>query len=91
MEIQVHAESEASFRVELLWGQKVRSYRVQVPQAALARYGGGASAEALLCESFRFLLEREGPDDILRSFEIGVIERYFPEYPSEIRRRLAGG
>jgi hypothetical protein len=30
--------------------------------------------------SFEFLLEREPPSSILKTFELSVIERYFPEY-----------
>src|SRR5271170_7501377 len=51
--------------------------------------GGKASAERLIEESFRFLLERESNTSILRSFRITDIGRYFPEYELEIRRRLA--
>ena len=36
-----------------------------------------------------FLLERESPSSILRSFSLDVIERYFPEYRVEMSRRLA--
>jgi hypothetical protein len=50
---------------------------------------GKASAEHLIEESFRFLLERESNTSILRSFRITDISRYFPEYEREIRRRLA--
>ena len=51
--------------------------------------GAKTSAERLIEESFRFLLERESNTSILRSFHITDISRYFPEYESEIRRRLA--
>ena len=37
----------------------------------------------------RCLLEREPKESILARFDLPVIERYFPEYPHEIRRRLA--
>ena len=50
----------------------------------------GATPEALVAESFRFLLEREPPDSILRSFELPIIGRYFGDYADEIRRRMAG-
>jgi len=49
---------------------------------------GETTAEALVRESFRFLLEREPKESILRSFDLTVISRYFPEYEREIRRRL---
>ena len=49
---------------------------------------GGASPEDLVAESFRFLLERESKESILRSFDLMVIGRYFPEYRREIVKRL---
>ena len=49
---------------------------------------GEASPEALVSESFRFLLEREPKESILSSFDLTVISRYFPEYEREIAKRL---
>jgi len=43
----------------------------------------------LIRESFRFLLEREPVGSILQSFDLSVIQRYFPEYRDEIRRRTS--
>ena len=43
----------------------------------------------MLIESFEFLPEREPKEAILSRFELPVIGHYFPEYPAEIRRRLA--
>ncbi len=48
----------------------------------------GASPEELVLESFRFLLEREPRDAILRRFELPVITRYYADYEEAIRRRL---
>ena len=45
--------------------------------------------ERLVTETFRFLLEREPVSSILSSFDLTVVARYFPEYPAEIRARLA--
>jgi len=67
------------------------SHRVRVTQADLERFGGGASAEALLEQSFRFLLEREPNTSILATFNLPVIGTYFPEYETEIRQRLRHG
>lgn len=47
-----------------------------------------ADVETLLNRSFEFLLDREPNTSILRSFELTVIERYFPEYPTEIKKAL---
>lgn len=64
-------------------------HRVRMSQADHARYGvPGVTPERLLEESFRFLLEREPATSILSRFDLSVIERYFPEYSEEIRRRL---
>lgn len=50
--------------------------------------GGRVPPEALVRESFGFLLEREPKEAILRRFELTVIGRYFPEFEAELRRRL---
>ncbi|MEE8163681.1 MAG: hypothetical protein V3T92_06720 [Anaerolineae bacterium] len=50
--------------------------------------GAKASPEALVTESFRFLLEREPKESLLGSFDLMVIGRYFPEYRREIMKRL---
>ena len=43
-----------------------------------------ATPEQLAQASFEFLLEREPKESILRSFELPVIARYFPEYERRI-------
>ena len=43
----------------------------------------------LVTESFRFLLEREPRESILRTFELPVIGRYFPDWEEQVRTRLA--
>jgi hypothetical protein len=64
-------------------------HRVTLRKADYERLSGGkAEPEALVTESFRFLLEREPKESILRSFNLTVIGRYFPEYEREIVRRL---
>ena len=65
-------------------------HEVTVDRATLADLAPGATPEALVDASFRFLLEREPPDSILRRFELPIIGRYFADYPDEIRRRMAG-
>jgi hypothetical protein len=45
--------------------------------------------ERLVEETFDYLLEREPKESILASFELPVVERYFPGYRDEMRRRLA--
>ena len=65
-------------------------HEVSVAGGVLQRLAPGAADPAQLVEaSFGFLLEREPRESILRSFELPMIGRYFPEYESEIRSRLA--
>jgi hypothetical protein len=44
--------------------------------------------EVLIEQSFRFLLEHEPKESILREFDLPLIGHYFRNYESEIRRRL---
>ncbi len=70
-------------------GGALSKHTVTVSSAGLARLAPRSGEPAALVRaSFEFLLEREPPTSILRTFEIGVIARYFPEYEAEIRRRL---
>jgi hypothetical protein len=61
-------------------------HAVEVSRAELDRWGRGRSAEELVRESFRFLLERESKESILREFKLSVITRYFPDYERAITR-----
>ena len=45
---------------------------------------GRLSHTELLKKSFEFLLQCEPNTSILRSFDLSVISRYFPEYEQEI-------
>jgi hypothetical protein len=63
-------------------------HRVRVAKEDIERLAGGRSAEELLQESIRFLLEREPNTSILPSFDLPVIGHYFPEYEREIQTRL---
>lgn len=64
------------------------THEVEVTDEDLSRYSPGVQVEPLVEASFRFLLEREPREAILRRFALPVIERYFPEYAAEIGRRL---
>jgi hypothetical protein len=58
---------------------------VTVKPADLTRWDGGSDRDAvqsLVARSFDFLLEREPPTAILATFDLSVIQRYFPEYDS---------
>jgi hypothetical protein len=61
-------------------------HAVEVLRAELDRWGRGRSAEELVRESFRFLLDREPKESILREFKLSVITRYFPDYDRAMTR-----
>jgi hypothetical protein len=62
-------------------------HTVRVRRDDLARLDPAAADPSdLVHRSFAFLLEREPPESILRSFDLTMIGRYFPEYESAIRR-----
>ena len=48
--------------------------------------GERVSCEALIKKSFEFLLEREPNTSILSSFDLTVINQYFPEYERFIQK-----
>ena len=49
---------------------------------------GPTDIEGLVRETFAFLLERESRTSILPRFDLNDVSRYFPEYPSEIGKRI---
>ena len=67
-------------------GGTVSEHTVDVATSDVQRLAPRWSVEDLVKRSFEFLLEREPPSSILRSFRLPDIERYFPEYSGAIRR-----
>ena len=68
-------------------GRGTSSHEVTVGPSDVERYAPGSTPENLLRASFQFLLECEPKESILRTFDLSVIERYFPEFPRIIRQR----
>ena len=68
------------------WSGETR-YQVTMSAATFERLSGGsATPEECMHAAFRFLLDREPKDSILRRFDVSVIERYFPEFFREFPR-----
>jgi len=78
------------FRVEVREGQGATTHQVTVPERIDETLElREDDLQRVVRESFRFLLEREPATSILRQFSLSDISRYFPEYPSELERRLS--
>jgi hypothetical protein len=89
-DISITPLAPRAFRVEVREGQRETTHQVTVPERLGERLElGEDDLESVVLESFRFLLEREPATSILRQFSLGDISRYFPEYPSELERRLS--
>jgi hypothetical protein len=81
--IEVSAIEARRYRVRAGGG----SFEVRADETLAAELGA-PNLEALVRASFEFLLERESVSSILPSFELTVIERYFPEWRATMRRRF---
>lgn len=85
--IQVDRMNDDTFTVTVTNGGKT-THRVTLPDDYHARLtGGGTPKEDLIRRSFEFLLERESKESILSSFELSVIQQYFPDYEKTIAAR----
>ena len=87
--VSVDRVREHTYSVVVADGGGRSVHEVTVRPVDVERYAPGAPAERLIEASFVFLLEREPKEAILSRFDLPAIERYFPEYPREIRRRLS--
>ena len=89
MQIDVSHEHGNTYRVMVIEDGSRTTHMVTVMPSDVERYAPGSDPEALLEAAFAFLLAHEPKESILPRFDLPVIERYFPEYPDEIARRLA--
>jgi len=88
-DISVERRSVEKFLVTVTDDAGTTTHAVTVTPADLLKYGGEhADTEVLLVKSFEFLLDHEPHQFIRENFEINEIERFFPEYPMDVRRRL---
>lgn len=66
-------------------GASTSSHTVRVGSGDLDRLGRpGETAEQLVSRAFEFLLARETASQILPSFALADISRYFPDFEREI-------
>jgi hypothetical protein len=89
-EIEISRLDGRDFRVHVRDGERETTHRVSVPERLVDELElRDDDLERVVAESFRFLLEREPASSILAEFSLDEISRYFPEYRSELARRLS--
>ena len=77
------------FGVEVTEGNGVTGHKVRLSPGFLDDLLlTGVDQEAIVRETFDFLLEREPATSILPEFSLEDVTRYFPEFPEELQRRL---
>ena len=82
---QTGHDDPMAFKVTIKEGGGTTTHDVTMSQANFDKLGGGKyCASACIEAAFAFLLEREPKEAILRSFDITVISRYFPEFENRI-------
>jgi len=82
----VERKNRDRFLVVVEEGGSRTEHTVTLDEDYYARLTDGKfSKEELIERSFKFLLAREPKESILRSFNLKVIRRYFPEYEETIR------
>jgi len=85
--IQVERTRDETYQVTVEKGGSRTRHTVTLPEAYFQKLTGGKGPpEELIRRSFEFLLARESKESILASFELSVIERYFPDYEVTIGR-----
>lgn len=83
--VSIRASGDGHVALVTVNDRQTTTHRVRISRAELERYGA-YDVTGLVKRSFEFLLARESNTSILREFDLSTIERYFPEYPREIRR-----
>jgi len=79
-----------SFEVVVREGAGETRHHVTVSREMCERLMAGKhTPERCLEAAFRFLLDREPKESILRRFDVMVISRYFPEFEQELPHYLS--
>lgn len=83
--IRVERIADQSYRVTVEEGGSRSRHTVTLQDEYYRKLSAGkVTPEELIHRSFEFLLAREPKESILSSFDLPVIQRYFPEYESAI-------
>ena len=88
MTIRAEKAAPTVYQVTVESGSTTQHTVTLTPEYWQKLTNGRIHAETLIQKSFEFLLKRESNTSILGSFELPVIQRYFPEYERTIGSSL---
>lgn len=83
MKIIVETEDSDSFLVTVSENGSETNHKVSFSDEYWKQIGKGRSKEECVKLAFEFLLKREPKEAILRSFDMTIIKKYFPEFDKE--------
>ena len=87
---RVAGDDPLNFEVVVREGKGETRHQVTMSRETCEKLTSGKhTPERCLEAAFRFLLDREPKESILRRFDVTVISRYFPEFEREIPRYLS--
>lgn len=85
IEVRTVSESDPlEFDVSVSEPDGQTHHRVTLSRSDYRRLNGGADPGRLVKAAFRFLLDRESKESILRRFNLTLIGHYFPEFESQL-------
>lgn len=83
------SEDSWTFMVELGHGEGLIEYYVDVDKAYWTRLTNRRVEPAeLVAATFKFLLDKESKELILKKFNLADVQGHFPQYENEMRRAL---
>lgn len=82
---RMEGDNPLAFAVAVRDGSGETRHHVTIARETCERLSAGEHApERCIEAAFRFLLDREPKESILRHFDVSVISRYFPDFEREL-------
>ena len=89
---RMQGDDPLTFEVVIRDGGGETRHDVTISRETYERLSSGEhTPERCIEAAFRFLLDRERKESILRRFDVTVISRYFPEFERELPSYLRAG
>ncbi len=86
IKVQKISDEPWEFKVILTEDDEVvGEYVVLMSDEEYERYGDDLEPQELIEATLAFLLAREEPEMIMEQFHLQDVEKYFPEYPDNVR------